>query len=162
MPVLAEADEQTAELEQACSDLGVGMQITNILRDIGEDIRERNRVYIPKEVLEKFNVQRQDIEELAYSENRVRVTDNIVEMWEYMSSLGQPHYECIKQHIQDFIPEARLATLGAAYIYHGIEDAVRKNNYNCFTERNYTSALNRAKLLRATKKDLQKAESREG
>jgi phytoene synthase len=37
-------------------DLGVAMQLTNILRDVREDL-ERNRVYLPREDLERFGCQ---------------------------------------------------------------------------------------------------------
>lgn len=36
-------------------DLGIAMQLTNILRDIGEDL-DRNRIYIPQDELEMFNI----------------------------------------------------------------------------------------------------------
>ncbi|HEX8098709.1 MAG TPA: presqualene diphosphate synthase HpnD [Actinomycetota bacterium] len=42
------------EAEPLADDLGVAMQLTNILRDIREDL-ERGRVYIPLEDLERFD-----------------------------------------------------------------------------------------------------------
>lgn len=41
-------------------DLGIALQLTNIIRDVGEDAR-RNRIYIPLADLEKFNVSVADI-----------------------------------------------------------------------------------------------------
>jgi phytoene synthase len=41
-------------------DLGLALQLTNIIRDVGEDAR-RNRIYIPLDELEKFNVSEDDL-----------------------------------------------------------------------------------------------------
>ena len=46
--------DQSPEAEPLADDLGVAMQLTNILRDIREDL-ERGRVYIPLEDLERFD-----------------------------------------------------------------------------------------------------------
>lgn len=41
-------------------DLGIAFQLTNIVRDVGEDAR-RNRIYIPLDDLARFNVTEEDI-----------------------------------------------------------------------------------------------------
>jgi phytoene synthase len=41
-------------------DLGMAFQLTNIIRDVGEDAR-RNRIYLPLDELAKFNVTEEDI-----------------------------------------------------------------------------------------------------
>jgi len=41
-------------------DLGMALQLTNIIRDVGEDAR-RNRIYIPLDELAKFNVNEEDL-----------------------------------------------------------------------------------------------------
>ena len=49
-------------------DLGMAFQLTNIVRDIGEDAR-RGRIYIPMDELKQFNVPAADILNSRYSEN---------------------------------------------------------------------------------------------
>ncbi|HTE15176.1 MAG TPA: presqualene diphosphate synthase HpnD, partial [Burkholderiales bacterium] len=51
-------DKQTHEY---ASELGLAFQLTNIIRDVGEDAR-RNRIYLPLDELEKFGVAESDIE----------------------------------------------------------------------------------------------------
>lgn len=51
--------EDRATLKYA-HDLGMAFQLTNILRDVGEDAR-RGRVYLPEEDMERFGVARDDI-----------------------------------------------------------------------------------------------------
>ena len=56
MPIMGTAEGYTYEeaLEPALA-LGVALQLTNILRDVGED-RARQRIYLPQEELRKFGV----------------------------------------------------------------------------------------------------------
>jgi len=37
------------------------VQLTNILRDVGEDARDRGRIYLPMEDLERFGVTEEEI-----------------------------------------------------------------------------------------------------
>jgi phytoene synthase len=50
-------------------DLGIALQLTNIIRDVGEDAR-KNRIYIPLDELKEFNVPEDDILKFKES-NRV-------------------------------------------------------------------------------------------
>lgn len=61
LPIMGTAEEATLEeaLEPALA-LGVALQLTNILRDVGED-RARQRIYLPREDLERFGVSEQSL-----------------------------------------------------------------------------------------------------
>jgi phytoene synthase len=48
-------------------DLGIALQLTNIIRDVGEDAR-RGRIYLPIEDLQRFKVPAKDILEARYSD----------------------------------------------------------------------------------------------
>ncbi len=62
-------------------DLGLAFQLTNIIRDVGEDAR-RNRIYIPLEDLAKFNVSEDDILHSRESENVKALLDYQIELAE--------------------------------------------------------------------------------
>ncbi len=49
-------------------DLGIAFQLTNIIRDVGEDAR-RNRIYLPLDELKQFGVSEEDIIQSRESEN---------------------------------------------------------------------------------------------
>jgi phytoene synthase len=53
-------------------DLGIAFQLTNIIRDVGEDAR-RNRIYLPMDEMQKFNVTAADILNARESENFQRL-----------------------------------------------------------------------------------------
>lgn len=48
-------------------DLGLAFQLTNIVRDVGEDAR-RGRIYLPLDELQRFDVSQSDLIESRYSE----------------------------------------------------------------------------------------------
>jgi len=48
-------DSQNSKAKESAIDLGIAMQLTNILRDIKEDSL-RNRIYLPLDEMAKFNV----------------------------------------------------------------------------------------------------------
>lgn len=49
-------------------DLGIAFQLTNIIRDVGEDAR-RNRIYLPMDEMQQYNVTAADILNARESEN---------------------------------------------------------------------------------------------
>jgi phytoene synthase len=59
-------------------DLGMAFQLTNIVRDVGEDAR-RNRIYIPLDELANFNVTEDDILKSRESEAIKRLLDHQIE-----------------------------------------------------------------------------------
>jgi phytoene synthase len=59
------SDRQTLKYAH---DLGLAFQLTNIIRDVGEDAR-RNRIYLPMDEMQQFNVTAADILNARESEN---------------------------------------------------------------------------------------------
>ncbi|MCS7060862.1 MAG: phytoene/squalene synthase family protein, partial [Anaerolineae bacterium] len=58
---LSEATPSTVEAAQgAAIELGIALQLTNILRDIGEDLK-LGRIYLPQEDLERFHYTEDDL-----------------------------------------------------------------------------------------------------
>lgn len=41
--------------------LGIANQLTNILRDVGEDADQRNRIYVPLEDLDRFGISEKEV-----------------------------------------------------------------------------------------------------
>lgn len=66
-------------------DLGMAFQLTNIIRDVGEDAR-RNRIYIPLDELTKFNVTEDDI---LHS----RESDAVKQLLDYQIERAESYYD---------------------------------------------------------------------
>lgn len=68
MTYLVKPNPDKETLQQA-KDLGLAMQLTNFFRDIKEDIEERDRIYLPLDELEKFQIKVEDIQNQTYPQN---------------------------------------------------------------------------------------------
>lgn len=156
LPLLLHKPENAGneQLITASRGLGIGMQISNILRDIGEDIRERNRIYIPNVFLKEVDVSEDLLFELSYySDQDVvnHIPQSFIRLWENLSQLSDNYYNNFFTWIPYFHPSCQLPLVTAALVYGGIEDAVRKENYNCFTKRCATSSLSKVLLTKKAK-----------
>ena len=120
-------------------DLGIAMQLTNILRDVGEDLR-RNRIYLPKEDLERFGVTEQDL--LDYS-----LDDNVVELLQFEIERTRRYYNRSDKGIPLLSSDSRLPVYLARQNYSRILDKIEENNYNVFDRRAYLNATEKLFIL---------------
>lgn len=51
--------------------LGTANQLTNILRDVGEDASQRNRIYVPLDELAAFKIREEEVRTVAHDCKRV-------------------------------------------------------------------------------------------
>ena len=156
---MLKGEKADSRYESICEDLGIAMQITNILRDIGEDLRNRNRIYIPQTLMKNYGVTRKELEDLSalptvkqkwnsFFQPNFKVSDKIVHLWEEMALLSEHYYDEFYKHLYMFSSDALFPVTAAAVFYQAILDEIRKNNYNCFTKRCYTSAKRKGDLLK--------------
>ncbi|TYL38549.1 geranylgeranyl-diphosphate geranylgeranyltransferase [Natronococcus pandeyae] len=66
MTAIMEPDDPETALPHAIT-LGEAFQMTNFLRDVREDVVERDRIYVPQETLRSHGVSEEEIENLEYS-----------------------------------------------------------------------------------------------
>ena len=107
--------------------LGIAMQLTNILRDVGEDA-QRGRIYLPLEDLAAFDYTEQDL--LA------GVND---ERWKAIMAFqikrARKYYQDAEKGIKYLIRDSRLPVWASLMLYQGILDAIEQNNYDVFQKR---------------------------
>lgn len=130
LPIIA--SDSKVDCTDAAVSLGIAMQLTNILRDVGEDYREKRRIYLPAEELQKAGYR---IDQLA----NVEINDNFVEVWELLAKRAEYLYEEFFGFIPDFDKDSRFAVLVSAKVYRGILASVRQNGYDCFAQKNYVT-----------------------
>ncbi|MBM7579782.1 phytoene/squalene synthase family protein [Jeotgalibacillus terrae] len=137
LPVLAPENEKV--LRESAVKLGYAMQITNILRDIGEDL-ERQRVYLPADVMSRHGYN----ESLLFEKQGGQA---FIDTWEELAVLAEGYYDEAMNMLHLYPPTSRVPVKGAAVLYRAILNQVRKNNYNVFSEKNYVPAEEKDKLL---------------
>ncbi len=113
--------------------LGVALQMTNILRDVGEDYRN-GRLYLPREELAFYGVRETDIAE-----------GNLTESWrqfmKFQIDRTRQLYEESWQGVKMLEPEGQLAIGAASVFYQGILEDIEKHDYDVFTRRASLGAL---------------------
>ena len=107
--------------------LGVALQLTNILRDVGEDARA-GRVYLPTEELARFGYTDEMLFEGAVNREFIR-------LMEFQIGRAQALYEAAMPGISLLPRDSRVAVTAAATVYRGILDKIRVARYDVFTRR---------------------------
>ena len=129
-------------LERATA-LGQAMQLTNILRDVGEDL-ERGRMYLPVVELARFGISEPDLD--AILRGARPVDDRYRRLIENLMQVADDDYALADEAIPRLPTEFRRAAAVSSAVYRGIHDAIRRNAYDNFRRRAYTSASRKAML----------------
>ncbi|HEV7127098.1 MAG TPA: phytoene/squalene synthase family protein [Ktedonobacterales bacterium] len=123
-------------------DLGIAMQLTNILRDIGED-RANGRVYLPAADLARFGYDRERL-------LRGEVDAAFQDLLQFEIARAEAYYVSGRRGIALLAPDARLAIALSATLYHGILRRIQRNRYDVFTRRAHVSLPGKLAALPAT------------
>lgn len=119
----------TLRREPALS-LGVAFQITNILRDVGEDAQKRGRVYLPQRDMERFGVTEQQIFDQ-------RVDENYINLMKFEIARARMYYVRALRGVAMLRPESRLPVQLSLDAYGKILDKIEDNGYDSLTKRAY-------------------------
>nr|ATQ36000.1 phytoene synthetase [Sargassum vachellianum] len=119
--------------------LGIALQLTNILRDVGEDA-VRGRIYLPLEDMEKFGVDPDNIM------NGI-LDDNYKEFMRYQIARARFYYQQAARGIPMLAPQARLPVQASLDMYSKILEVIENNNYDNFRNRAYISKVEKLLTL---------------
>ncbi len=118
--------------------LGVALQLTNILRDVGEDWRN-GRIYLPQDELTAFGLHEADIAAGIVSENWRAFMRFQIARARQLYAEAMPGIVLLGQ-------QGRFAIAASAELYRGILAQIEVNDYDVFKSRAHLSG--RAKLQR--------------
>jgi phytoene synthase len=133
------------EALQRAADLGTAMQLTNILRDIGEDAR-RGRIYLPLADLRRFGVEEREL-------TAGRMTPSMRALLAFQIDRSRTYYERASWGIP-LLPDdgSRFCVRLMSELYSGILDEIEKIDYDVFAGRAYVSYFSKfvitARLIR--------------
>ncbi|MEV5607316.1 phytoene/squalene synthase family protein [Streptomyces sp. NPDC052225] len=120
-----------AEAEPYAADLGVAFQLTNFLRDVGEDL-DRGRVYLPADLLAAHGADR---ELLRWSRDTGRRDPRITRALKAFEALTRDVYRRAVPGIALLDPVSRPCIRSAFVLYAGILDAVADDGYDVLHRR---------------------------
>jgi phytoene synthase len=109
--------------------LGIANQLTNILRDVGED-RGRGRIYLPQDDLARF----------GYSEAELLagvLNDNWRDLMRFQVERARAWFNRSEAGVRWLAPDARWPVWASLRLYRGILDVIEQHNYDVFNKRAY-------------------------
>jgi len=119
--------------------LGIAMQLTNILRDVGEDAR-RGRIYLPLEDLERFKYSERDLLNEVLDERWIA-------LMRFQIARNREYYRKAESGIRKLQPDSRWPVWASLLFYRSILDVVEANGYQNFSKRAYVSDLRKLATL---------------
>ena len=132
--------------------MGHAMQLTNILRDVGEDLAV-GRLYLPADLMRKHNVTESQLVSGVTLGGYAALIEEMIEGAESAYSAGM-------EGIPDLPASLRFPISVAAYVYRGILAEIRRNGYDNLTLRAKTSGPRKAVLATRALFDLRKRQRR--
>jgi phytoene synthase len=122
--------------------LGTAMQLTNILRDVGEDA-QRGRCYLPAEDLERFGLATADV----LTNRQLAANPRWRPMMQYEVSRARALYTAALPGIALLAPDAQRCAAACATGYAGILSAIEAQNYDTISARARLGRLARVGIL---------------
>jgi 15-cis-phytoene synthase len=139
----------------AASELGHAMQLTNILRDVGEDWRA-GRVYLPADLMAKHGV---DEALLAGLDGGGEIPPNYRALLEEVMEAAETAYDHAFAAIPLLPPRVQGGVAVAADVYRGIHAAVRANGHDNLRRRARTGLFTKVRLASRALVRLRRARS---
>jgi phytoene synthase len=106
---------------------GIALQLTNILRDLGEDAA-RGRVYLPREEMQRFNYRVEDLQE-SQRDERFRA------LMRFQVERARSYYEAAAPLAGLLDPAGRAVFLVMLRTYRGLLEAIERRDYDVFSRR---------------------------
>jgi phytoene synthase len=114
-------------------ELGIAFQLTNIVRDVGEDAR-KNRIYLPMEDMKRFNVTAADI-------LNAKETPAFVELMKFEAQRAKDCYARAFAALPAEDRKAQRAGLIMAAIYRALLDEIERDDFHVLTRRTSLTPL---------------------
>ncbi|XP_062076708.1 phytoene synthase 2, chloroplastic-like [Humulus lupulus] len=119
--------------------LGIGNQLTNILRDVGEDAI-RGRVYLPQDELAQFGLSDKDI----FSR---KVTERWREFMKEQITRARFYFNLAEEGASQLDKASRWPVWSSLLLYRNILDAIEENDYDNFTKRAFVGRTKKLLML---------------
>ncbi|MCB1916229.1 MAG: presqualene diphosphate synthase HpnD [Rhodocyclaceae bacterium] len=123
-------------------DLGMAFQLTNIIRDVGEDAR-RGRIYLPVEELQRFGVPADDLFEARYGAA-------FRELMEFQFQRAESFYRKAFEQLPAVDRKSQRPGLVMASIYRSLLDEIRADGFQVLDRRTSLTPLRKIWLAGTT------------
>ena len=128
---------------QYALDLGLALQLTNIIRDVGVDLDNGGRIYLPLEDLERFGYPASDLRERIY-DNRFRA------LLKFQADRAQGFYESALRARPAGDRRALVAAEIMRAIYWRLLQRIRRERFQVFARRYRLSTPHKLAVMLGT------------
>jgi 15-cis-phytoene synthase len=132
-----------ARAEGLAEETGVAFQLTNILRDVKEDV-ERGRVYLPMDLMDEFGESVQDLRTLAAGR---AMTERERGMLATLAIRAEKYYVAAGRLIPMLDRDSRAAMWVLVRIYHRLLAQIAAKKMDVFTERVSVGTAEKVSIL---------------
>jgi phytoene synthase len=132
-----------ARAEALAEETGVAFQLTNILRDVKEDV-ERNRVYLPRDLMEEFGETVEELQQLAHGRS---MTERERGMLATLAIRAEKYYVAGRKLIPLLDRDSRAAMWVLVTIYHRLLGRIAERRMEVFSERVSISTAEKLTIL---------------
>jgi phytoene synthase len=146
MGVDPDYENDKEEIYGAALGLGLANQLTNILRDVGED-STRNRVYVPLDDLARFNVTQEEVMMGTLVDKDGNVDPRWKDFMKFQIERARFYFKEAESGALKLEANARWPVMSALILYSQILDSIEANDYDNFTQRAYVSKLKKFATL---------------
>jgi phytoene synthase len=129
--------------EGLAEETGVAFQLTNILRDIKEDM-ERNRIYIPRDLMDEFGETVEELQQLAQGRT---MTERERGMLATLAIRAEKYYTAGRKLIPLVDRDSRAALWVLITIYHRLLGRIAKRRMEVFQQRVSISSTEKLSIL---------------
>lgn len=143
LPILA--PKATIDLTPFAIALGRAFQLTNILRDIGEDYR-RDRVYLPSSLMKTHQYALSDLRQGT-------INGPLIAMWEELAAIAEQYYQQALPMLVHFPEDTRWPLKGALLVYRAILKVIRHQQYTVMKKKHFVPDDEKLAILQQLKKE---------
>jgi 15-cis-phytoene synthase len=120
--------------------LGHALQLTNILRDINEDLANENRIYLPRQDMQRFGYSEDDLIARLYD-------DRFRSLMTMLADRAEDLYLQARKLLPAQDRRALMAAEVMAEIYHTVLDQMRADQFRVFEKRYSLSKFRKMAIL---------------
>ena len=113
--------------EEYAVDMGIALQLTNILRDLNEDAG-RDRIYLPQDEMDRFGYTEQDLKSQV-------VNDEFRALMQYQVDRARSYYERSRPLFDMVEPESRACLRGLHEAYGAILNRIEQSGFDVYSQR---------------------------
>ena len=111
--------------------LGHALQLTNILRDVGEDWQKEERIYLPQELMARFGYSIEDLQENRHNEAFLALMTHMADEADRLYAQMATEYALLSSEDK----KALCRTEAMRNIYAALLQQMRKDHFQVFTRR---------------------------